>query len=156
MYQFVYPFTHCKVSCYLQVLAALIFYFLVFKNVFYYLFLRERETDRERERERENMRVHEWRGAERDGDRSWSRLQALSCQHRARRGAQTYQPWDHDLSRSRTLNQLSHPGAPYFNFFEEPPYCFPEWLHQLALPPTMQKDLRDRRDEQKGRETKII
>ena len=26
-----------------------------------------------------------------------------------------------------------------FLVFEEPPYCFPEWLHQLALPPTVQK-----------------
>ena len=26
-----------------------------------------------------------------------------------------------------------------FLVFEEPPYCFPEWLHQLAFPPTMQK-----------------
>ena len=23
--------------------------------------------------------------------------------------------------------------------FEEPPYCFPEWLYQLAFPPTVQK-----------------
>ena len=46
-----------------------------------------------------------------EGDRAWAvrgrengrhqiqiRLQALSCQHRARHGAQTYEPWDHDLS----------------------------------------------------------
>ena len=41
-----------------------------------------------------------------------NRLQALSCQHRARRGARTHELWDHDLSLSRTLNRLSHPGAP--------------------------------------------
>ena len=29
-------------------------------------------------------------------------------------GAPTRQPWDHDLSKNRTLNQLSHPGAPRF------------------------------------------
>ena len=26
-----------------------------------------------------------------------------------------------------------------FNFFEVPPYCFPQWLHQSAFPPTVQK-----------------
>ena len=41
-----------------------------------------------------------------------SRLQALSCQHRARRGARTHEPRDRDLSRSRPLNRLSHPGTP--------------------------------------------
>ena len=46
-----------------------------------------------------------------------SRLQALSCQHRARLGAQTHGPWDHDLSRSQTLNWLSHPGAPVYLSF---------------------------------------
>ena len=44
----------------------------------------------------------------------WTRLQALSCWHRARCGAQTHRLWDHDLRWSRTLNQLSHPDAPYF------------------------------------------
>ena len=38
-----------------------------------------------------------------------SRLQALSCQHRARRGAQTHELWDHDLSRSRTSNLTEPP-----------------------------------------------
>ena len=41
-----------------------------------------------------------------------SRLRALSCQHRAQRGARTHKPEDHDPSRSQKLNQLSHPGAP--------------------------------------------
>uniref|UniRef100_A0ABI7YF10 Uncharacterized protein n=1 Tax=Felis catus TaxID=9685 RepID=A0ABI7YF10_FELCA len=27
-----------------------------------------------------------------------------------------------------------------FLVFEEPPYCFPEWLHQLALPPQCKRD----------------
>ena len=27
----------------------------------------------------------------------------------------------------------------YFYFFEEPPYCFPQWLRQLTFPPTMQE-----------------
>ena len=59
----------------------------------------------------------EWgRGREREGDRIWSRLQTLSCQHRARHGTQTHELWDHDLSQSRMLNQLSHPGAPGVSF----------------------------------------
>ena len=62
---------------------------------------------RQREREHEQGRVRE-RG--RHG--IWNRLQALSCQHRARRGAWTHRPRDHDLSRSRTPNRLSHPGTP--------------------------------------------
>ena len=37
---------------------------------------------------------------------------ALSWQQRARCGAQTHKPQDHDLFRSHTLNQLSHPCAP--------------------------------------------
>ena len=55
-----------------------------------------------------------WGGAERKRGRhrSRSRLQALSCQHTARRGARTHEPWNHDLSQSRTLNQRSHPGCP--------------------------------------------
>ena len=69
--------------------------------------------ERERERERERASAHtQRRGREREGDRIWSRLQALSCQHRDRRGAQTHKLWDHDLSWSQTLNRLSHPGAP--------------------------------------------
>ena len=52
-------------------------------------------------------------GPEREGDTEiWSRLQVLSCEHRAWRGAQTREPWGHDLSQSCTLNLLSHPGAP--------------------------------------------
>ena len=62
---------------------------------------------RERERQSKWGRGREWRRR-----RIWSRLQALSCQHRAWRGTQTHEPWDRDLSRSRMLNQLSHPGAP--------------------------------------------
>ena len=63
-----------------------------------YLFLRETECERGRGRERGRHRIR-------------SRLQAPSCQHRAQCGAQTHEPWDHDLSWSRILNWLSHPGA---------------------------------------------
>ena len=49
---------------------------------------------------------------ERGRHRIGSRLQALSCQHRAPRGAPTHELGDHDLSGSQRLNRLSHPGAP--------------------------------------------
>ena len=49
---------------------------------------------------------------ERDTHRIWNRLQSLSCQHRAQRGAPTHELWDHDLSQSWMLNRLSHPGSP--------------------------------------------
>ena len=74
-----------------------------FKCVF--IFDRERERERETESER-------GRGRERGRHRIQSRLQALSRQHRAWRGAWTHRPKDHDLSWSRTLNLLSHPGTP--------------------------------------------
>ena len=63
-------------------------------------------------------------GSERGTHRIWNRLQAPSCQRRARRGARTHGPWDHDLSRSRPLNWLSHPGAPPFLFFYQHQFPF--------------------------------
>ena len=71
---------------------------------------------------RQRDRKCEWgRGRGRGRHRIWNRVQALSCQHRARRGAQTHGPRDHDPSRSRTLNRLSNPGAPNdFIFY----FCF--------------------------------
>ena len=63
----------------------------------------------------------------REGDRIWSRLQAQSCQHRAWCRARTHGPRDHVLSQSRTLNRLSHPGAPdfvLFNFFFQRLFIF--------------------------------
>ena len=58
--------------------------------------------------ERETERQHEWkRSRARGRHRIQSRVQALSCQHRARCEAWTHKPWDHDLSRSRTLNRLA-------------------------------------------------
>ena len=65
-----------------------------------YLFLRERQTEWEQGKIRERGR-----------HRIWSRLQALSCQHRDWGGAQTQELWDYDLSQSRMLNWLSHPGT---------------------------------------------
>ena len=59
-------------------------------------------------------RERAWVAKGRKRGRHWirSRLQALSRQHSVRRAAWTREPWDHDLSRSGTLNRLSHPGAP--------------------------------------------
>ena len=68
---------------------------------------------------------------ERGRHRIRSRFQALSCQHRARHGAQTHEPWDHDLSRSRKLNRLSHPGTPRIWILIYPRYnmCY---MYQLS------------------------
>ena len=49
-------------------------------------------------------------GAEREGNtesETGSRLWAVRIESNA-----GLKPWDHDLNRSRTLNQQSHPGAP--------------------------------------------
>ena len=62
------------------------------------------ETDRQTECEQGRARG-------RGRHRSWSRLQALSCQHRARHEARTHGPRDHDLSWRWMLKQLSHPGT---------------------------------------------
>ena len=80
--------------------------FLSFFKKFYSLFIFETETE------------HQWgRGRERRRHRIPSRLQALSCQHRARCGTRTHKLWDRDLTWSRMLNRLSHPGAPVSLFF---------------------------------------
>ena len=89
-------------------LGLLLFFFFLFSFFNVYLFLRQRERDRVRAGEGQR---------ERGGHRIWSRLQALSCQHRAWHRAQTHEPWDHDLSWSWTLNQLSHPGTPYTVYY---------------------------------------
>ena len=66
-------------------------------NSFKFIFqkpIQKKETRKGRERGRENLK------------------QAPHCQHRARRGARTHEPRNHDPSRRRTLSQLSHPGSP--------------------------------------------
>ena len=68
------------------------------------MFIFEKEWVKERECE-------QGRGTERGRHRIWISFQVLSCQHRARHGAQTHEPQDHDLSWSLWLNQLNHPGA---------------------------------------------
>ena len=49
-------------------------------------------------------------GIEEEGTEDLKR--PLHWQQRARYGALTHEPWDHDLSQRQTLNPLSHPGAP--------------------------------------------
>ena len=74
----------------------MLFIFLNFLLMFIYYWETEREQGRGRVRGRHRI---------------GSRLQAPSCQHGAPCGAQTHKPQDHDLSRSRTLDRLSHPGT---------------------------------------------
>ena len=71
--------------------------------------------------------------SERGRHRIWNRLQALSCQHRARRGAQTHGPRDHDLSRSRPLNWATQ--VPLCMYFLKSKEIFPKgpYLASLSL-----------------------
>ena len=57
-------------------------------------------------------------GQKRGTHRIWSRLQTLSCQHRAQCRAQTHKLWDHVLNQSQMLNWMSHPGAPIWEFLK--------------------------------------
>ena len=77
----------------------ILFYFLLLFLMFIYFWEGKRQTAWMGEGQRETHRI-------------WRRLPALSCQHRAWRGAQTHELWDHDWSQSQTLNQLRPPGAP--------------------------------------------
>ena len=83
-----------------------------------YWFLRDRERQRER-----------GKGRERGRHRVRSRLQAPSCQHRARCGARTHGPRDHDLSWSRPLNWLSHPGALHLKSLRDKSLSKQIWVH---------------------------
>ncbi|XP_053062180.1 ubiquitin carboxyl-terminal hydrolase 30 isoform X3 [Acinonyx jubatus] len=86
----------------------------------------------------ERQSLSRGRGRERGRHRIRSRLQALSCQHRARHGAQTHKPQDHDLSQSRTPNRLNHPvlnqpGGPKTQIFMNGA-CSPSLLPTLPAP----------------------
>ena len=113
------PTGHSTRTATLPFLMTLFFIKHLFCSLFFnvYLFLRETETEQEQGRSRE-------RGRHRIG----SRLQALSHHHRAQCGALTHKQQDHDLSRSRTLSRLSHPGAPMLSMLP----CFTE--HLLRAP----------------------
>ena len=75
----------------------------LFSSFFFLMFIFETERGRawvgEGQRKRDTHRIQ-------------SRLQALSCQHTAGRGAWTRQLRDHDLSQNRMLDWVSHPGVP--------------------------------------------
>ena len=105
-------------------LFSFLFLFFLFKNkIFFLTFIHFWEWERQ-----STSRG----GAEREGDRIWSRLQALSCQHRAWCRAQTYGLRDHDLSWSRTLNRLSHAGDLSLFFYERiKSRCYRNNLHFL-------------------------
>ena len=72
--------------------------------MFIYFWDRERAWVGEGQRERETQNLKQAPGSE--------------LQHRARRGARTHRLWDLDLSWSRKLNRLSHPGAPRAYIFK--------------------------------------
>ena len=74
----------------------------LFKKVFWFIFKRESMGRR---------------GAEREG--TGGLKQALHWQQWARRGPQTHEPWDHDLSWSWTLNQGNHPSTPDTGFWKQ-------------------------------------
>ena len=79
---------------------------------FFLVFIFERETE-----------CKQGRGRERGRHRIRSRLQTPSRQHRGGHGSRTHEPRDHNLSRSRTLNRLSHPGVPAIcNFYLSPSF----------------------------------
>ena len=83
------------------------YFFLIFFNFFLnvYLFLGQRETEHER-----------GRGRERGRHRMGNRLQALSHQPRARRGARTHGPRDRDLAEVGRLTDCAT-QAPLLNKF---------------------------------------
>ena len=68
-------------------------------------------------------------GAEREREtQTRSRLRALCCQQKAQSGVQIHEPWDHELSQSWMLHQMSHPGGPRKDFLNNvlpktPPIC---------------------------------
>ena len=78
---------------------------LHFSKVFIYFSEREREHERGRSRGRETEDLK----------------RALCWQQRAQCGAWTHKQWDHDLSGSRKLNRLCHPGALLSSFLMLPP-----------------------------------
>ena len=44
-----------------------------------------------------------------------------------------------ETSRVISAEPPQEPPKLYFQFFEDPPYCSPLWLHQFTFPPTAQK-----------------
>ena len=75
-------------------------------NVYLFLTERERQTQTDRAWVGEGQRETETQNPK---QAPGSRLRAVSTE--PNNGARTHRPWDHDMSRSRTLSRLSHPGA---------------------------------------------
>ena len=73
--------------------------YVLFFLTFIYFWARETEHEQGLVRERGRHRIQR-------------RVHPLSYQHRAWCGAQTHEPWGHDLSQSWMLNWLRHPSAP--------------------------------------------
>ena len=94
---------HEYIHCFTVFNKYCIFFLIFFFNV--YLFLGQRETEHERARGRE-------RGRHRIGNR----LQALSQQPRARRGARTHGPRDRDLAEVGRLTDCATqtPHGPFY------------------------------------------
>ena len=92
-------------------------------NFFFLMFLHF--WDRQRETESKHGR-----GRERGRRRIWSRLQALSCQHRAWCGVQTNKPWGHDIGQSQTqpTEPRRCPGAIVFEVGKSK-WEIPEKIH---------------------------
>ena len=101
----------------------ILFYFILFILFFKCLLLKERDRmcmgEGQRERGRHKIQ---------------SRVQALSCQHRAQHGSWTHELWDHDLSWGQTLNRLSHPGVPELYILKEK-FCQGPWVAQSVKHP---------------------
>ena len=90
------------------------------KKIFFYVYFWETETEHK-----------QGRGRERERYRIRSRLQAVSCQHRAQRGAWTHVPWDCDLNWNQTLNRLSHQAPLKVTCFRV------AWVAQSVKRPTL-------------------
>ena len=92
------------------------------------------EGERERERER---------GRERETELTRSMVEL------ARSRAQAHKPWDHDLSRSQMLNQLSHPGTLLwlFDFFKDLFIYF--WKREKVWVEKRQRERRREREDPK-------
>ena len=90
------------------------YYFFIFLMFIYFW---ERETEHKQGRGRETGR-----------HRIQSRLQALSCLHRAPCGARTHELWDHDLSQSLTLNDWVTRAPHLITIFKQ---CDLSWVMRV-------------------------
>ena len=93
----------------------------IFPTILFYLFMGQRETEHERGRGRERGRL-----------RIGTRLQALSHQPRARRGARTHGPRDRDLAEVGRLTNCAT-QAPHMSPIFKP--CRPH-LVRWGSPPS--------------------